>query len=287
MRAEPVQGGDAALDGADVIIGFQFAAGSLASARRLRWLHLTGTGTDHLESAGLSSRVLVTNSASVPVTAVAEYAVAGLLLLAKDLAGVTDGRPRQPNEWFTSTATLLDGATVAVVGAGRIGRAILARTAVFGAKTIAVTRPGAPPVGEATRTVGADQLTAVAPGIDHLLCALPGSPATSGLISAAVLAALPRHATVVNVGRASTLDIRALYTALSEGRLRGAFLDVHETEPLPPDDPAWQVPRLIVSPHRAFCFPGEPRRVTEVFLANLDDLRHGLVPRDRVDWHPG
>lgn len=282
-----VRAGGAVRDSDQVIIGFKFGAGSLAPAAALRWLHLTGTGTEHLTQAGLSPEVLVTSSASVPVTAVAEYALAGLLLLAKDLAGLIDGGPRRPDQWFTSAATLLDGSTVAVAGVGRIGRAILARAAAFGARTIAVTRPDARPVAGATRTVGADWLVMVAPGIDHLVCALPGTAATTGLISAAVLDALPRHATVVNVGRAGTIDIAALYAALTAGRLRGAFLDVHETEPLPPDDPAWEVPRLIVSPHRAFSFPDEPRRVAEVFLANLDDLRHGRVPRDEASWRRG
>lgn len=282
-----VRAGGAITDSDQVIIGFKFGAGSLAPAAGLRWLHLTGTGTEHLTQAGLSPEVLVTSSASVPVTAVAEYAFAGLLLLAKDLAGLIDGRPRRPDEWFTSAATLLDGSTVAVAGAGRIGRAILARAAAFGARTIAVTRPDARPDAGATRSVGADRLVMEAPGIDHLVCALPGTAATTGLISAAVLDALPRHATVVNVGRAGTIDIAALYAALTAGRLHGAFLDVHETEPLPPDDPAWEVPRLIVSPHRAFSFPDEPRRVAEVFLANLDDLRHGRVPRDEASWRRG
>lgn len=274
-------------DGAEVIIGFQFPAGSLSSIRSLRWLHLTGTGIDHVRSAGLSSRTLVTTSASVPVTAVAEYAMAGLLMMIKDLSGLAGAGPRQPDEWFGSTATLLEGSTVGVAGAGRIGRAILARASAFGARTIAITRLGSPAVTEAMRTVGAGQLAAVAPEIDHLLCALPGTPATRGLVSAAVLAALPRHATVVNVGRAATIDVSALHAALIAGQLRGAFVDVHETEPLPPDDPAWRVPRLIISPHRAFSFPDEPRRVAEVFLANLDDLRHGRVPRDAVRWQSG
>jgi phosphoglycerate dehydrogenase-like enzyme len=276
--------GGAVQDGDEVVIGFQFPPGSLAGARSLRWLHMTGTGTDHLAAAGLARGVQVTTSASVPVTAVAEYAVAGLLLLVKDLTTLTDGQPARPGDWFTSAATLLDGSTVAVAGPGRIGRAILTRVAAFGARTIAVARPGAPQTAEARRTVSSAQLAEIAPLVDHLVCALPSTPATAGLISAAVLAALPRHATVVNVGRAAAIDTAALYAALTDGRLRGAFLDVHQTEPLPPDDPAWRVPRLIVSPHRAFSSPGEPRRVADVFLANLDDLRHGRVPRDWVTW---
>ncbi|PGH48091.1 NAD(P)-dependent oxidoreductase [Streptomyces sp. Ru87] len=272
---------EAGTDDADVLIGFQFPPGSLAKLDRLRWLHLTGTGVDHLGAAGLRPGVLVTNSAAVPVTAVAEYAVSGLLLLLKELPEVV----RDPAAaWYRSGAQLLTGSTVAVAGAGRIGRAVLRRLTALGAHTVAVTRRGDVPVAEAERTVPAARLVREAPGIDHLVGCLPGTPQTRGLVGREVLAALPEHATVTNVGRAETVDNEALHTMLREGRLRGAFVDVHEREPLPPDDPVRSVPRLIVSPHRAFAFPGEPAEVARTFLANLHDLRSGRPPRDLVPW---
>lgn len=267
----------------DVLIGYHFPPGSLAGLHRLRWLHLTGTGTDHLAQAGLTGGVLVTTSASVPVVAVAEYAIAGLLVLAKDLVDVVAGRPA---DWFASRATLLAGSTVGVVGVGRIGRAVVARLVALGARPVAVTRTGSPVVPEAVRTVGAGRLAAEASTMDHLVACLPGGPGTAGLVGADVIAALPPHATVVNVGRATTIDMAALCAALYARRLRGAFLDVHDVEPLPPDDPAWQVPGLVISPHRAFCFPGEPAGVAAAFLDNLDDLRHGRPARDQVAWPP-
>jgi phosphoglycerate dehydrogenase-like enzyme len=267
----------------DALIGYQFPAGSLRGLPGLRWLHLTGTGVDHLEPAGLDPGALVTTSSRVPVTAVAEYALAGLFLLAKDLTGVARGERR---EWFTSGAVQIAGSTVAVAGAGRIGRAVLSRLAALGAHTVAVTRPGGEPVAEAARTIGMHRLAAEAGGFDHLIGCLPGGPGTAGVLSAEVLAALPAHARIVNVGRASTLDTEALHAALRGGRLAGAFLDVHDVEPLPAEDPAWQVPGLVVSPHCAFRFPGEPAGVAAAFLDNLEDLRNGVTPRDRAGWAP-
>lgn len=278
LRGEP----GAAGPGTDVLVGYHFPQGSCAGLPGLRWVHLTGTGTDHLQRAGLAHDVLVTTSAAVPVAAVAEYAVSGLLLVLKDLADLA-GRQR---EWFRSRAAMLAGSTVGVIGAGRIGRAVLARLRALGARTVAVTRPGAPPVPDAAVTAGADRLVAAAREMDHLVACLPGGPATDGLVSSGVLAALGEDAVVVNVGRASTVDTAALYAALRAGRLRGAFLDVHDVEPLPPGDEAWTVPNLVVSPHCAFCFPGEPAGVAAAFLDNLDDLRHGRSPRDRAPWPP-
>lgn len=276
----------ATVDGAgepDVLLGYQFPPGSLRPVAGLRWLHLTGTGTEHLAPAGLRPATMVTTSARVPVVAVAEYALSGLLLLVKDLVGVAAGRPRP---WFSSRATLLAGSTAAVLGAGRVGRALLARLSALGAATVAVTRPGAQAVPEADRTIGTDRLTAAAGGFDHLLACLPGGDGTRHLVGAEVLAALPAHAYLVNVGRASTVDTAALLAALRAGRLAGAFLDVHDVEPVPPGHPARQVPGLVISPHCAFRFPAEPAGVAAAFLANLDDVRHGRTPRDVVAWHP-
>ena len=278
--ADPVAAG---FDGyrPDAVIGYQFGPGSLRGLAGVRWLHLTGTGVDHLEPAGLDPDVLVTTSSRVPVTAVAEYALAGLFLLTKDLVGVAAGQ-RRP--WFSSAANLVAGSTVAVLGAGRIGRAVLARLSALGAHTVAVTRDGAEPVAEAARTIGLAGLAAEAAGLDAVIGCLPGGPGTVHALSREVLEALPAHARVVNVGRASTVDTEALYAALRAGRLAGAFLDVHDVEPLPADHEAWQVPGLVVSPHCAFRFPGEPAAVAAAFLDNLDDLRRGQAPRDRVGW---
>jgi phosphoglycerate dehydrogenase-like enzyme len=283
LRVRVLDTVDAGADGfqADALIGYQFGPGSLRGLPGLRWLHLTGTGVDHLGPAGLDPGVLVTTSSRVPVAAVAEYALAGLFLLAKDLVGVARGERR---EWFRSGAVKVAGSTVAVLGAGRIGRAVLSRLTALEADTVAVTRQGADPVPEAGRTIGLHQLAAEAGGFDFLIACLPGGPGTAGVLGGQVLAALPPHAGIVNVGRASTIDTEALYAALRAGRLGGAFLDVHDVEPLPDDDPAWQIPGLVVSPHCAFCFPGEPAGVAAAFLDNLDDLRNGLAPRDRAGW---
>ncbi|MBW4722012.1 NAD(P)-dependent oxidoreductase [Saccharothrix obliqua] len=260
----------------EVLVGYQFPAGVLGLLPNLRWVHLTGTGTDHLAAAGLTPGVLVTNSARVPVESVAEYAVAALFALLKDFAELPSRPP-----WYTSRAVMLDGSTVLVPGGGgRIGRAVIRRLSALGARCVAVTRDGRCPVPLAYRTVPAARLAEAAGDADHVVCCLPATP--EPLLDKEVLAALPPHAALVNVGRASAVDEGALHDALRAGELRGAFLDVHRTEPLPATDPAWSVPNLVVSPHRAFAFPGEPAEVARTFLENLADLRAGRPARDAV-----
>ncbi|WP_393086208.1 NAD(P)-dependent oxidoreductase [Streptomyces sp. LN704] len=270
--------------GVAALVGYHFPPGGLARLPNLRWLHLTGTGTEHLSAAGLPPGVLVTNSARVPVESVAEYAVSALLMLLKDFPTLSERPQHRP--WYASSASMLHGSTVLVVGAGRIGRAVVRRLAALGARCIAVTRTGAVQVAGADRTVGVAGLAEAAARADHIVCCLPEAPGTANLVDKDVLAVLSPHAVLVNVGRASTVDDTALHEALRSRALRTAFLDVHRVEPLPSDDPAWTVPNLVVSPHCAFAFPGEAAAVGQAFLDNLSDLRAGRLPRDLVTVHP-
>ena len=274
----------AGLQEVDAIIGFHFPARALENLPNLRWLHLTGTGSDHLPATGLCDGVQVTNSPRVAVEPVAEYALTGLLACLKDIAGL--GERPNPRPWFGASSLMLAGSTVGVLGAGRIGTAVLRRLTALGARCVAFTRTGDDVPG-AVETVPSTELPRYANRLDSLVCCLPATPATQGLVGSDVLAALPPHGVVVNVGRASSIDVDALYASLRARRIRGAFLDVHAVEPLPPDDPAWSVPGLIVSPHCGFAFPDEAVEVARGFFDNLDDLRAGAVPRDHVTTGQG
>jgi phosphoglycerate dehydrogenase-like enzyme len=222
----------------------------------------------------------------VPVEAVAEYAVSALLMLLKDFP-VLQRRP-QDLRWYSSPAVMLQGSTVLVLGAGRIGRGVVRRLDALGARCVAATATGTGTLPGGVRVIGPDAVLDAAATADHVICCLPATTGTANLVDKELLGLLRPHAALVNVGRASTVDHDALYDALRAGELRGAFLDVHRVEPLSADDPAWAVPNLVVSPHRAFAFPGEPAEVGRAFLDNLSDLRAGRAPRDVVAFaHEG
>jgi phosphoglycerate dehydrogenase-like enzyme len=109
---------------------------------------------------------------------------------------------------------------------------------------------------------------------------LPSTPATTGALDAARLAALPAHAHVVNVGRGSTVDEPALVAALAEGRIAGAALDVTDTEPLPADSPLWDAPNLVLTPHAA---GGRPVGADELIAHNVAALLSGRALRNVVE----
>lgn len=265
--------------GIDVMIANTFPPGLLGRCPRLRWLHLTGTGTEHVAAGEPASDLLVTTSARVPARPVAEFAWMALLALAKDAPRLVDQHRR--HEWRLPEARLVHGTRLVLVGLGRIGSEIARIADGFGVTVTAVTRRALPSPLVA-EVVPPSRLADAAAHADHLVIAAPHTPDTEGLVDARVLAALPADAAVVNVGRAAVLDTAALVAALRAGRLRGAVLDVHDTEPVPPDSPLWSVPNLWLTPHGAYRHPEEERTVGRVFVENLTAYRAGLPLPDRV-----
>ena len=117
---------------------------------------------------------------------------------------------------------------------------------------------------------------------DAVVVALPLTDTTRGIVSADVIAAMASHAMFVNVGRGELVDQVALTDALASGRLGGAGLDVFATEPLPADDPLWDLPNVIISPHNSGASNGSTQRVVEIFLDNLGRFVSGEPLRNEV-----
>jgi len=94
-------------------------------------------------------------------------------------------------------------------------------------------------------------------------------PETRGLIDARMLGRLRRGAQVINIARGEIMDEAALTQGLTAGRIAGAYLDVFQKEPLPPDSPLWDMPNVIVTPHNSPAASGQEQRVYELFVENL------------------
>ena len=156
-----------------------------------------------------------------------------------------------------------------IVGVGAIGNEIARLARALGLRVIGVRRSPRHAGDHVDELVTPDALSKVATRADWLVLACPLTAATRGMIDAAVLAALPRGARVINVARGQIIDEAALIAALRDKRLGGAYLDVFEHEPLPVDSPLWDLPDVIVSPHDSGTSAGNPARVAEIFLRNL------------------
>lgn len=216
----------------------------------VRWVQLPYAGVEPWLAAGVIDEARVwTSAAGAYATNVAEHGVmlllAGIRALAEQVRATswreTDSVPRMQT---------LVGATVAIVGCGAIGRAMIPALTALGAEILAVTRSGRPVPG-AAETVAAAQTPQVWSRADHVVLAAPATAATDHLVDASVLAQLAPTAWLVNVARGSLIDTDALVLALVEGSIAGAALDVTDPEPLPQQHPLWRLPNAIITPHVA------------------------------------
>jgi D-3-phosphoglycerate dehydrogenase len=220
-----------------------------------------------------------TSAAGAFALPVAEHALALMLAAARHLPECV-----RATEWREVPARSLEGATVAIVGAGGIGRSLIELLAPLRPRIRAVTRRGVPVPG-AELTVRAERVDEVLGDADYVVLAAPDTGGTRRLFDAERLARMRDDAWLVNVGRGSLVDTDALVAALDAGRLGGAALDVTDPEPLPPGHPLWGHERAIITPHVASTEDGERRHYAERIRENVARFAAGeellgVVDRD-------
>ena len=250
-------------------------------AQRLRWIQSASDGVDGLLFPGLvSSVVQVTNARGVFEEAIAEWVIGAMLAFSVRILGQRDQQLR--GSWAPTGTERLAGRSLLVVGPGPIGRAVAGRAAALGMHVEAVGR-SAREDELFGRIRGIDELRDALEDADHVLDALPLTPATHHVFDAGAFGAMRPTARFYNVGRGSTVDEPALVEALRAGTIGGAALDVFETEPLPADSPLWTLGNVLISPHMCGDFEGWEERVVGVFVENLERFGRGEPLRNLVD----
>jgi phosphoglycerate dehydrogenase-like enzyme len=244
-RAVREGGGTAApLERADAVVWLDWRPDRFpALPDGVRWVQLPSAGVESWLPSISHDGPVYTSAAGVFAVPVAEHAL-GLLLAG--VRGLVAGA--RTTTWDPQPDGTLEGSTVAIVGAGGIGRALIEMLAPHDVEVIAVTRRGRPVAG-AARTLAADALAEVWTAADHFVVAAPATAATNRLVGAAELRAMPSHAWIVNVARGSLIDTDALVEALHAGDIGGAALDVTDPEPLPDGHPLWTAPNALITPH--------------------------------------
>jgi phosphoglycerate dehydrogenase-like enzyme len=254
-------------------------------SERLRWVSASTVGVDWLLFGDLvRSDVVVTNSAGVFSAAMAEYALALVSAICADLH--TTLRLQQARTWQHRETTRLAGRRVVVAGVGGIGRAVAGLLSRAGAIVTCVGRQRRedPELGPVA-AVG--DLASLLPAADFVLIVLPLTADTRGLFGREMLSRMRGDAWLINLGRGAIVDEPALISALGDGSLAGAALDVFADEPLPVASPLWSLPNVIVSPHMSADFSGWEGALTGLFLDQLRRFRTGEPLLNVVDKELG
>lgn len=220
---------------------------------RVRVLARPGIGVDRIDLAAATERgLLVVNTPDAPTESTAEHAVALMFDLAKRVA--LGDRALRAGQGWVPYGTLpqgleLRGAVLGLIGLGRIGGRVAEIARVLGMRVLAFDPFAAPARAAALGVELMPTLTDVLTAADIVSIHCPAIPETYHLINAATLAQMRPGSYLINVSRGPIVDEPALVEALRSGHLAGAGLDVYDPEPTAADNPLFQLPNTICTPH--------------------------------------
>lgn len=278
---------DADIRDADVLMGFRIPTDRLFErAPRLKWIHLTGAGLEHLLPLDwLPSDVLLTTSSGAHAEKAGEFVKMALLMLNNQVPLLmTSQRARR---WSRIFSTAIGGKTVLVVGVGGMGTAAAKAAKSLGLRVLGVRRSGRAhrQVDEMYRPA---DLHEVLPRADFIVLTLPFTAETKYLLGRDEFAKMKPGVGVLNMARAGVLDNRALIRALRQRTVSGAIIDVFDQEPLPRKSPLWDVPNLVITPH---CSSDDAEtyamHTVEILFDNVKRYLAGRSLRNRVDVRLG
>ncbi|MEV4114555.1 D-isomer specific 2-hydroxyacid dehydrogenase family protein [Nonomuraea sp. NPDC049695] len=235
----------------------------------IRWVQLPSAGIERFADAGVVSEhpvfTAATGSYGVPV---AEHALGLMLAAARGLH-----RAARATKWGRNESREFAGSTVAIVGFGGIGRALIRMLEPFGCRVLAVTDSGEAP--------GADLVLPRAryretlPEADYVVVSAPATPETRGMFGKREFELMREDAWLVNVARGSLVDTDELVDALRAGRIGGAAIDVTDPEPLPDGHPLWSLDNALITPHCANPRSSYWRGLAERVTSNVRRFKDG------------
>lgn len=244
-----------------------------ANAGNVRWVQMTSAGIGQfVRRTGLEELgITFTTAAGVHARPLAEFVLWSMLGFAKEYPRAR--RQQRAHRWERFHTDDLDGATLAIVGLGSIGREVARLASLLGVRVIGSKRTieGLAPASFGVEELyPTSELHAMLGQADYVCLVAPHTRETEGMIDAAAFAAMKPGSVLINIGRGALVQEADLLRALEHGPLRGAVLDVAAQEPLPPDHPLWDMDNVIIYPHSASTSAQENRRLTDLFVDNLE-----------------
>jgi len=251
----------------NAVLAWQLPPGLAARLPRLKWVCAVSAGVDKLLVPSLGPQVMVSRIVDAEqAQGIAQFVVLMALRHARGLSGY--GAQQQRHEWKRQPVAVVRS-RVAVLGMGAMGGVVAQLLRQVGFEVHGWSRRSDEP------------LRAALSASDIVVCCLPLTQETHGLLDARAFALMPRGGYLINIARGAHVVEPDLIAAVRSGHLGGAALDVQRNEPMAADDPLWDVPGITITPHIAA--QSSPQTIATQFIAGLRCLERGEAPPNTID----
>ena len=279
---------------AEVVIG-EPEESELRKAENLHWIQLTWAGADKYTKMKIfPETITLTNASGAFGKIISEYVIGNIIALYRGLP--VYWKNKQERLWVQNRSSdTIYGKNVLILGTGDIGKNIAHRMQAFETHVTGIKRTAVSEHSQQLKDFDeVYDLTALddkLPQADIVISCLPGTLETKGLLNYDRLHSMKKDAVLINVGRGSLIPTEDLIRALQEGHLKGAVLDVFETEPLPFDSPLWEMDQVILTPHIAGPSFGGNAEVQDMIwnicMENLERYLNGKELKNIVRLNEG
>lgn len=256
----------------------------LSKAKRLKVISRYGVGYDNVDLEALTRYgiplTIVNDTLSVSV---AEHTLSMMLSLSRqtilmDNLTRNKGYARRSECFYQE----LKGKTVLIAGFGRIGRQVAPRCACFGMNVVVYAKQAQRMIVEANDYQYTNDFLQTLPDADYITLHIPATADQSPLLGRKEFKKIKRGAFLVNTARGSLIDEAALYTALTDGTLHGAGLDVYASEPPADDNPLFSLDNVILTPHNAAMSRESLKATGRACVQNALDALDGKLNHNNV-----
>jgi len=270
----------------EALLGWGAPAGVLPRMPKLRWIQSLTAGVEGwLALPDLPEGVALTCARGTHRESMPENILGAIFHIAKPYHLIEEDNREHVGK--RRMATPLSGRTLGILGLGAIGAELARKAAALDMRVIGTKRSAGAAIPGVAQVFAPEETDAVLAQSDFVVCLLPATPATESFLDAARFAAMKPTAWLINFGRGAVIRDADLIAAVTEKRIAGAILDVFRQEPLPPTDPFWSTPGILVLPHIGGGHPTRDRVVAALFVDNLARFLDGQPLRELVDRRAG
>ncbi len=236
-------------------------------AKALKWVQALGSGVDGIaDQPAFRDEIILTNIRGIHGAPVAEAAIAAMLSMARDIPRSV--RNQDAMAWERWPSRVLAGKTAVIIGVGLIAEALAPLCKSFGMTVIGVT--GAPrALPGFDELAPSSDLLKTLERADHVILLAPHTPKNHRMIDGAAFASMKRGVFFTNLARGGLVDEDALISALLDGRVGAAALDVFDREPLPADHPFFKMKNVLVTAHLGGFFVEYPDMAIPIVEENM------------------